>query len=43
MINVYNLKILIVGLTTVLALSNFHKSDFRKDVVHNLNFKSNLL
>lgn len=30
-----NLKILIVGLTSVLALSNFHKSDLRKEKVQN--------
>ncbi|WP_255700756.1 hypothetical protein [Flavobacterium piscisymbiosum] len=28
-----NLKILIVGLTTVLALSSFSKSDFRRDYI----------
>jgi hypothetical protein len=29
---IYNLKILIVGLTTVLALTSLSKSDFRKNV-----------
>jgi hypothetical protein len=29
---IYNLKILIVGLTTVLALSSFSKSDFKNNV-----------
>ncbi len=29
-----NIKILIVGLTTVLALSNFSKSDFRKGKIY---------
>lgn len=30
-----NLKILIVGLTSVLALSNVHKNDLRKEKVQN--------
>lgn len=30
-----NVKILIVGLTSVLALSNFHKNDLRKEKVQN--------
>jgi len=34
------IKILIVGLTTVLALSVFTKNDFLKDVVKNQNSKN---
>ncbi|SHL46585.1 hypothetical protein [Flavobacterium chilense] len=33
--NTYNLKILIVGLTTVLALASFSKSDFTKELARN--------
>ncbi|SNR90013.1 hypothetical protein SAMN04487979_1294 [Flavobacterium sp. ov086] len=33
MSNITNLKILIVGLTTVLALNNFAKDRFRKEVL----------
>lgn len=32
--NLNKLKILIVGLTSVLALSNFNNKDLRKDMVH---------
>ncbi|WP_255373803.1 hypothetical protein [[Flexibacter] sp. ATCC 35103] len=34
---VYTLKILIVGLTTVLALTNFNNSDFRNNIIYNKN------
>jgi hypothetical protein len=37
MYNVYNLKILIVGLTAVLALVNFTGTDFRKHILQNCN------
>ncbi|SHH58827.1 hypothetical protein SAMN05444481_12047 [Flavobacterium frigidimaris] len=37
MIDVYKLKILIVGLTTVLALTSFNKNDFRKGIVQSQN------
>lgn len=30
---IYKLKILIVGLTTVLALTNFNKNEFTKGIV----------
>lgn len=41
MIDIYKLKILIVGLTTVLTLTSFNKNDFRKGIVQNQiqNFK----
>lgn len=32
--NLNKFKILIVGLTTVLALESFNKNDFRKGLVH---------
>ncbi len=37
MININNFKILIVGLTTVLALQNYSESDFRKEIEKNWN------
>lgn len=30
---IFKLKILIVGLTSVLALTSFNESDFRKDII----------
>ncbi|KQB42300.1 hypothetical protein RC62_3305 [Flavobacterium aquidurense] len=32
---VYTLRILIVGLTTVLALTNFNSVDFRNSIIYN--------
>jgi len=39
---IYNLKILIVGLTTVLALASFNESDFRKDMTQNTSFSKKI-
>ncbi|WP_343694193.1 hypothetical protein [Flavobacterium sp.] len=36
MIKAENIKILIVGLTSILSLINFTKSDFRKEIINNL-------
>lgn len=35
MIEIGKIKILIVGLTTVLSLISFSSSDFKKEIVHN--------
>ncbi|MEN2402414.1 hypothetical protein GKZ90_0021670 [Flavobacterium sp. MC2016-06] len=40
--NINKLQILIVGLTTVLALSNFDNSNYRKIVVQNYSFDLNV-
>jgi hypothetical protein len=37
MYNVYNFKILIIGLTAILALVNFTENDFRKHILQNCN------
>ncbi|PWJ95808.1 hypothetical protein BC749_11253 [Flavobacterium araucananum] len=39
--NIYNLKILIVGLTTVLSLISYTKNDFRKDLCQNQDLSFN--
>lgn len=33
MYNIFKVKILIVGLTTVLGLASFNESDFRKNII----------
>lgn len=39
--NIYKVKILIVGLTTVLSLTSFNSGNFRKGLVMIINKNSN--
>ncbi|WP_161595832.1 hypothetical protein [Flavobacterium pectinovorum] len=40
--NINNLKILIVALTTVLALTNFGKEEFRKEILNCYHLSENI-